>query len=364
MTKSVPSMNKVFRGVEKRSMKDGTDRFRVRIRRKGHEEISCTYRTAAIAVKNKHRLENALEDSLIELTPRGRHTFNELVQRYMESVLPQNPKNSRNKLRHLTWWTQKFGHLHLRDIKPIMIAQARDELLNSKTKQGTQLSPTTVVRYLSTLSHAFSIAVKELGWLRENPVFKIKKPQAARGRMRFLSLEEKDRLLVACKESQSSDLYLIVVLAICTGMRKGEILNLKWKNIDLEKGIIWLQETKNGEQRLVPLAEIPLSLLKASFSNQSQDCLVFPSRKNLNKPIDIRKAWKNALKKANISDCVFHTLRHTAASYLAMGQSSLIEIAAILGHKTLQTTKRYAHLSDQHLQHTAKTLEATIFNKN
>ena len=78
-------------------------------------------------------------------------------------------------------------------------------------------------------------------------------------------------------------------------------------------------------------------------------------------PIDIRRAWENALKKASITDCVFHSIRHTTASYLAMEGSSLIEIAALLGHKTLQTTKKYAHLSDKHLHQTAQTLQSKIF---
>ena len=269
----------------------------------------------------------------------------------MESILPQNPKNARNKRTHLLWWNQKFGHLFLRDVKPNLIAMARDELLTVKIKDGTLLSPTTVVRYLSSLSHAFSLAVKEWGIAKENPVFKIKKPQAAKGRLRFLSIDEKDRLLAVCKKSLSKDLYLIVVLAISTGMRRGEILNLRWRNVDIEKRAIWLEETKNGDRRFVPLIGIPLDLLQSKLLGQSKDSLIFPSSKSEDNPIDIRSAWENALKKAGIIDCVFHSLRHTTASYLAMEKASLIEIAAFLSqnsanHQKVCSSFRPAYISN------------------
>lgn len=101
-------------------------------------------------------------------------------------------------------------------------------------------------------------------------------------------------------------------------MRRGEILNLKWGNIDFEKKSIRLEETKNGDQRHVPLIGTPLDLLKLKYKAQLKECLVFPQKKNSARPVCIRKAWENALKKAGIADCVFHSLRHIAASYLAM----------------------------------------------
>lgn len=354
--------NEALKGIEVRINKDGVNRFRIRIRKKGHEEVSRTYRTETLARKNKHRLESGIEEGRTDFKQQGKHTFKELVERYITTILPQNPKNARNKRTHLLWWINEFQDRFLKDIKSNHIALARDKLLAMKTKQGTFLSPTTVVRYLSTLSHVFSIAVKEWEWISENPVLKIKKPQPAKGRVRFLSIDEKDRLLKACKESCSKDLYLIVTLAICTGMRKGEILNLRWKNIDFEKKAIWLEETKNGDRRFVPLIGMPLDLLKSKYLEQAKKALVFPSPRFSDNSIDIRTAWENALKKAEITDCVFHSLRHTTASYLAMEHASLVEIAALLGHKTLQTTKRYAHFSDKHLHQTAAILQSKIFN--
>ncbi len=355
-----PSM----RGIEIRENKYGVERFRIRIRKKGKKHVSKTYRTATLAKKNKCRIESALEIDQAESVHLGKLFFKDLVERYIQTILPQNPKNSRNKRRHLFWWNQKFGYLPLRDIKPNLIALARDELLATKTIKGTFLSPTTVVRYLSTLSHAFAIACKEWEWIKENPILKIKKPQPAKGRLRFLNIDEKDRLLAACKESDSKDLYLIVILAISTGMRRGEILNLSWRNIDFETETIWLDETKNGEQRFIPLIGIPLTLLKSKYAGQSKEYLVFPSSKQPSSPIDIRSAWEKVLKVAGIENCVFHSLRHTTASNMAMDYASLIEIAELLGHKTLQTTKRYAHLSDKHLRERVLKLQTKLFLTN
>lgn len=363
MEKEIPKQSRYINGIEVRPTKDGVDRFRIRIRRKGQKHTGGTYRTETIAKKNKKRIQIQQENMNAEFMPAGKQTFQELVDRYIEIILPQNPKNARNKRAHLIWWSKKLKHYCLRDIKPSLIAQLRDELLVKKTKKKKNISPTTVVRYLSTLSHAFSVAVKEWEWIRENPVLKVKKPQPARGRLRFFSLEEKDRLLAACKKSKSKDLYLIVALAISTGMRRGEILNLKWQNINFDMNSICLEETKNGDQRYVPLIGIPHELLKFKYKSQPQNSLVFPKKKNPEQPICIRKGWENALKAAEIDDCVFHSLRHTTASYLAMEHVSLIEIAALLGHKTLQTTKRYAHLSDRHMQQTALKLQSKIFNQ-
>ena len=137
-------------------------------------------------------------------------------------------------------------------------------------------------------------------------------------------------------------------------------MNLKWSDIDLAQGSILLQITKNGERRFIPLVGTALDLLRSKYANQTVDSLVFPAPHSPCKPIDIRSAWETALSKANISNFRFHDLRHTAASYLAMNQASLLEIGTLLGHKTIQMTRRYAHLSDAHVYKTATILNEKI----
>ncbi len=139
-------------------------------------------------------------------------------------------------------------------------------------------------------------------------------------------------------------------------------MNLNWSDIDLARGSILLQTTKNGERRFIPLVGIALDLLRSKYANQAVDSLVFPAPHSQSKPIDIRSAWETSLKKADIANFRFHDLRHTAASYLAMNQASLLEIGTLLGHKTIQMTKRYAHLSNAHMHETITTLNTKLFN--
>ena len=262
---------------------------------------------------------------------------------------------------HLTWWKAELGSFSLADISPAMIAEKRDYLASGITKRNTKRSSSTVVRYMAALSHAFTIAVKEWGWLEDSPMRRVTKPKEPRGRVRFLSDEERVRLLSECKKSESETLYLAVVLALSTGARRMEILGLQWQDIDLQRGFITLHETKNGERRALPLAGHALEIMKQHAKVRHVNCaFVFPS-KNFKNPIDLRTPFENALKRAEITDFRWHDLRHSCASYLAMNGASLAEIAEILGHKTLQMVKRYAHLSDTHTSKVVARMNEKIF---
>lgn len=351
-----------MQGIEKRINKDGSFTYRARVRIKGQPSTSESFSSLTLAKKWKRDTESAIEQGRYQFSPaEKKHPLADLIDRYIDSILPTKPKNARNTKQHLLWWRKELGHCLLPEIKATHIAQKRDELLAQQTFYSTLRSPTTVVRYIASLSHAFSIALKEWEWINENPVLKINKPRLPQGRIRFLDESEKDRLLKVCKDSASTSLFPIVVLALSTGMRKGEILTLRWEDIDLDRGTIFLQTTKNGDRRVVPLVGLPLELLK-KIKSAKQTKLVFPSLKDPNTSIDIRSAWESALQKAQITNFKFHDLRHTAASYLAMNQASLLEIGALLGHKTVQMTKRYAHLSDNHICKTAESLQAALFN--
>jgi len=350
------------KGIDKRTHKDGTVSYRARVRIKGHPVLIQSFTSKTLAIKWKRDTESAIERGIFNYKKsESKHTLSELIDRYIEKVLPSKPKNARNVRQHLLWWKQELGYCLLSDIKPSLIAQKRDELLSGLTCKGKLRSATTVVRYLASLSHTFAIAVKDWEWIQENPVMKISKPKISNERTRFLNDDEKEKFIQACQESESKGLYPIVILALSTGMRRGEIMNLKWSDVDLVKGAILLQVTKNGERRYIPLLGMALDLLHTRYINQAKDALVFPSPLSQSKPLDIRSAWNTALRNAGISNFRFHDLRHTAASYLAMNQASLLEIGTLLGHKTVQMTKRYAHLSNTHIYSTAATLNAKLF---
>ncbi|MCX6995471.1 MAG: tyrosine-type recombinase/integrase [Chlamydiae bacterium] len=264
-----------MQGIEKRINKDGSSTYRARVRIKGHPSVSESFSSLALAKKWKRNTESAIEQGRFQFSSQEKkHTLAELVDRYIEAILPTKPKNARNVKQHLVWWKRELGHCLLSEIKSSHIAQKRDELLSQDTFYKKPRSSTTVIRYIASLSHAFSIAVKEWEWMDENPVCKINKPQLPQGRIRFLDKFEKDRLLKVCKLSDSTYLFAIVVLALSTGMRKGEILNLKWNDIDFQRNSIVIQTTKNGERRMVPLVGLSYELLKNLDSNGKSNLVI------------------------------------------------------------------------------------------
>ena len=203
---------------------------------------------------------------------------------------------------------------------------------------------------------------------------KVKKPSEPRGRVRFLDDDERSRLLKACQESPNKLLYPAFILSLSTGMRLSETMNLYWKEpsnpptetewgiVNLTESCVILHATKNGDRRRVPLASQALSeLQKLGKIRRLNTSLVFPSPTQPNKPIELKKSWINALKKAEVDNFRWHDIRHSCASYLAMNGASLAEIAEVLGHKTLAMVKRYAHLSDGHVSNVVASMNTKIF---
>lgn len=348
--------------IEKRETNDGKTTYRVKVRLKGFPSQSASFERLTDAKKWAQHTESAIREGRhFKTSEAKRHTLSETIDRYIKNVLPSKPKSEYTQTGQLNWWKEILGSYSLAEVTPSLIAQFRDKLAQEKPKSRDSRTPATVNRYLAALSHVFTIATKEWMWVDENPLNKVSKMREPRGRVRFLSDEERKSLLEVCKSSESIYLYTVVVLALSTGGRRMELLGLKWPDVDLNRGIITLHETKNGERRILPLTGHALDLIKKHSKIRQINCdFVFPS-KDLKKPIDIRTPWETALKRAEISDFKFHDLRHSCASYLAMNGASLAEIAEILGHKTLQMVKRYAHLSDAHTSKVVARMNEKIF---
>lgn len=348
--------------IEKRTNQDGKFRYRVKIRLKGFPVQTASFERLTDAKKWAQHTESAIREGRhFKIVEAKKHTFAEMIDRYIKDVLPSKPKQAVKQTQQLGWWKEKIGSYLLSDITPALIVQYRDELSNGLTYRGTTRSPATVVRYMAALSHTFTIAVNEWQWLDDSPMRKVKKPSESRGRVRFLDDNERLKLLEACKGSSNDLLYICVVFALSTGMRQGELMNLTWKDVNLKNRYLILHETKNGERRRVTVTSHVLQLLVAHNKVRRLDSkLLFPG-KNPEKPIDLRKPFANALKQAEISDFKWHDLRHCTASYLAMNGASLAEIAEVLGHKTLQMVKRYAHLSDGHISNVVESMNNKMF---
>ncbi len=351
--------------IEKRTIGNGQTTYRVKVRLKGYPVQTASFERITDARKWAGQTEAAIREGRhFKTVEAKRHTLGDLVERYLKHVLPLKSKSAvvlATQKSQLEWWREQLGAHTLADVTPAMIAEQRDILASGLLKNGERRSPATVNRYLAALSHAFTVTVKEWGWMQENPISKVTRLKEPRGRVRFLSDDERTSLLDACKKSNAPYLYTIVVLALSTGARKMEILSLRWRDVNPSRKTIILHETKNGERRVLPLQGYALELVKALRTDTpEEDDFLFPSGKK-KQPIDIRTAWENAMQEAELHDFRFHDLRHSAASYLAMNGASLAEIAEVLGHKTLQMVKRYAHLSEAHTSRVVAAMNERIF---
>lgn len=225
-----------------------------------------------------------------------------------------------------------IAHRTLAMLSSADIATYRDERLKS-------VSSSSVIRELNTIAHAIDIARKEWGvHLLQNPVRMIRRPAPPRGRDRRLESDEEQSLLAAADAGRSAHMRPLIILAIETAMRQGEMLSLTWSDVDLDKRIAHLDMTKNGESRDVPLSSRALEALDA-LKQQQVDERVVPSTKS-----GVQQAWGHLRARAGLSDFHFHDLRHEAVSRLLERGLNVIETATISGHKELRMLQRYSHL--------------------
>lgn len=350
--------------IRERISAGGRKSYHVQIRIKGFPPQTKTFPSKTMAKDWSSMVETELKSG--RYMPRmeaQRHTVADLIERYRTEILIplKKPHMVRDQTKHLDWWSEKLGRYALSELNSSLIAQCRNQLLQEPNAAGKIRRPATVVRYMAVFSHALNVTVHEWGWLEASPMKGVKKPKVENERQRCLTKEECERVLTAATLSENRFLYLIVLLAISTGMRYSEIMNLRWKDVHIETGhetgLLLIEKTKNGERRALPLAGSAfdaMQVLNARIRSEHADKLpanqlLFPSDTVPNKPVEIHKAWDTCRKRADLTDFRFHDLRHTAGSYLAMSGASTREIAEVLGHKTLHMVKRYSHLTQGHL---------------
>lgn len=333
-----------------RQDKNGNDRFQmiVDVTKKGNKFFKTkTFDSekAAIAWGKQTRYE--IDKGLVTKESLKSRKLSSAIDRYIEEILPLKPKNARNVAQHLNWWKKQIGHHQLNEIAPHQIKDCCRKLENEPTHQNKKRAPATVVRYIASLSAVFEAAIKDWNWIEKNPVKLIRKPSVSNARQRYLTEDECERLLASCVESRNPYLYSVVVLALGTGMRRGELLGLRWDDVNFKDRVITLKKTKNGSVRCIPLVEMTFHILKTMHDSETiidTTHQIFPSL-NLERYLDIRTAWLFALKRASINDFRFHDLRHSCASFLIAAETPLREVMEILGHKDMRSTLRYTHLT-------------------
>jgi integrase len=238
-----------------------------------------------------------------------------------------------------------FGGKAFNQISPLLIEKFKRERRDSMTRYGEQRKPASVNRELATLSRMFSLAMDN-GLVASNPCTKVHKLREDNQRTRYLSAEEEERLM-ASLTGRRAHLVPLVRLAIHTGMRRGELLGLRWRNVDFLRGAIHVTKTKTNRDRDVPLNSEAREILLGLQRESEGEEFVFSNKKTGLNLTDVKKGFSSACREAGIQDFKFHDLRHTAGTRLADTGADAFTIAEVLGHATLQMTKRYTHATDK-----------------
>ena len=307
-------------------------RWQVRITRKGYPPEVKSFDTRSEADLWARGVESEMDKGVyVSRSPAENITFNEILDLYMKEVSPTHKGYLTEIAKLKAVQRLRMGSLMLANITPKVMADYRDERL--KTCRAN-----TVIRDLAALSSVFNYCIKEWRYAISNPVLAIRKPTMPPGRDRVLDIDEEERLLEAMRPIRNRNIYMrpLVIVALETAMRRGELLRLEWRHLDLIKRTAYLPDTKNGTPRTVPLSARAIAELEAL--PRSINGKVFA----INWPA-MEYCFKRAIKRAGIEDLHFHDLRHTATTRLSQKLPNLIELAAVTGHKNVQMLARYYH---------------------
>ncbi len=267
----------------------------------------------------------------------------DLVRDYLERFQGRNVSDERTYMRIIL---EQFAGRVVADIDRRDVESFQVLRRSTLRTDGQPRANTTINREVETLRRLLNKAI-EWGMLERNPASRLKPLPEPQGRTRFLTLDEAKRLL----EASSRHLRPIIICALETGMRRGEILGLRWADVDMRTRTIYLGHTKNGESRQVPVSSRLFAVLSNLPRRLGTDH-VFTGEPKIGKvgnPFhDVRTSFENACRRAGIEGFRFHDLRHTAASHMAMAGVPLRTIGEVLGHRTAAMTERYAHLTPEH----------------
>lgn len=323
--------------------KKGECQWHVQIRKKGYPPVTKTFFTWTEADAWAKVTESEMVRGVfVDRSDSERTTIENVINRFSIEFAPYHYRQREDKKEAWRFQCQrlkdKLGLYSLAALDQKLVAAYRDDRLK-------EVGESTVRKELYMLSKVLRFAEVEVGIAlpRGNPVLKIRKPADGKSRDRRLTQDEWTRLESQCRKSRNIYLWPAVELAVETAMRQGELLGLQWKNIDKNRPIAFLEQTKNGDARAVPLSSRAVAILKGL--TRSIDGTVLPVER-----MTIYHAFMAAVKRAKINDYTFHDLRHEALSRLAERcDLSVLEIASVSGHKTLQMLKRYTHLQAEKL---------------
>jgi len=309
--------------------------WRARVRIKGFPEKTQRFTSKTAAARWARQIETELSESeYIDTSDFDHITLADILERYLKEITPTKRSSEPESFRIRRILREPLVKTLILEVDGSHFAAYRDMRLR-------QVSSNSVLKELNIFSHALEIARKE--WripLRENPVTLVRRPVSPPGRDRRLQPGEEEKLFDAVEHSKNPFLMPVILLAIETAMRQSEIVNLEWKRVYFDKRTVYLDKTKNGHSRGIPLstrAHGVLSKLKEQIGDSEH---VFPGLT----PEAIKRSFARATKRARLVDFHFHDLRHEATSRLFEKGLTTMEVASITGHRTLSMLNRYTHL--------------------
>jgi integrase len=307
-------------------------RWQAVIRRKGYPDEVKSFGNRADAERWARTLESEMDRGCYaSRTEAEQATLAQMLEKYIEEVCPLLRGKEAETIRLKAVSRHRMAQLSMANLTPQAIAQYRDERLK-------KVAPATVVRDLAALSAVINHCRREWGISIVNPVEAVRKPSLPPGRDRVLQSDEEQRLLRELEPNARRNLYMrpLVIVAIETAMRRGELLGLRWDRIDLDRRVVFLPVTKNGKARWVPLSSRAADTLRNM--PRSIDGRVFPLT-----IAAMEAAFRKACGRAGLSELRFHDLRHTGTTRLAEKLDNVLELAAVTGHTDLRMLKRYYH---------------------
>ena len=308
------------------------NKWQVRIRLSNTPTITKTFNLKSHAAQWAREIENKIVcGNLGAVVQPTNETLGEVLDKYLHQITPQKKSSEIETIRIKRLMREPIASVQICRLTPQHIAKFRDERLR-------HVSGTTALKDLSLLSHAITIAMREWGLpLSVNPVKQIAKPKQNAPRDRRLEEGEEERLLAACSKSRNPYYKALVVVAIETAMRRGEMLSLQRQHIDFEARTAFLPDTKNGYNRTIPLSNraiLQLIDIPPHISGR-----VFP----ISVPA-LRSQWRRMIAKTGLGDLHLHDLRHEATTRLFEKGFNIMEVSTITGHRDLQMLKRYTHI--------------------
>lgn len=272
----------------------------------------------------------------------------------VETFLPYSEANKRSFRGDISVCrvlVKAFKNKTLRQITPPIIETLKQEILSTPTIHGKKRTFATVNYYIRVLSKIFSMAV-DAEILETNPCRRVRKLKVDNQRTRVLSDEEERRLLAALGDNEP--VQQIATLALHTGLRRGEIFNLAWTDVDFDRRTILVQQSKSGRKRMVPMNATVSEMLKNMVRRGD---LVFPSPKTGGRLDNIKRSFGRAMREAKIENFKFHDLRHTAATRMADAGADAFTLMKILGHSDIRMTSRYTHATDSAIRKAVENLD-------